>query len=193
LPAPVPSPRNQPWRKRTAFGAPSGAAETMSGLVDRPRSGQMAALGLTGMDHAFELSVRQQAVKDDIGREMRPVGGRAWAARPRGALSLDPAGSNRSRPPSASDGAGLAAPIGTPASYAPVHLRRSTRPRHYPIRSSRVDWRATAEVCHDSAATRRCAAPWPITVPARRHRQNVHKRQARPAASSACPPTPLVW
>ena len=30
LPAPVPSPRNQPRRKRTAFSASSGAAETTS-------------------------------------------------------------------------------------------------------------------------------------------------------------------
>ena len=47
--------------------------DDVEGLVHRPRSGEVAAMGLAGMDDAFELGVGQQAVRDDIGGQMRPI------------------------------------------------------------------------------------------------------------------------
>ena len=32
-------------------------------------------MGLAGIDHALELRIRQQAVEDDTGRQMRPIAG----------------------------------------------------------------------------------------------------------------------
>ena len=49
--------------------------DDIEGLVDRPGSGEMAGMGLAGIDDALELGVGQQAVGDDIGRQMRPVAG----------------------------------------------------------------------------------------------------------------------
>ena len=76
LPAPVPSPRNQPRRKRTAFSASSGAAATrskVSSTVQEPARNRR--MGLAGIDDGFELGVGQQAVGDDVRRQMRPIGG----------------------------------------------------------------------------------------------------------------------
>ena len=75
LPAPVPSPSNQPRRKRTAFSASSGAArDEVKGLVDRPGSGEELGMRLAGIDDALELRVGQQAVGDDVRRKVRPIG-----------------------------------------------------------------------------------------------------------------------
>ena len=63
LAAPVPSPRNQPRRKRTAFSASSRAAATtskVSSTVHEP--GEKFGMRLAGIDDAFKLGVRQQAV-----------------------------------------------------------------------------------------------------------------------------------
>ena len=75
LPAPVPSPRNQPRRKRTEFSGSSGAAVgDVEGLIDLPRSGQVTGMGLARVDDALELGIRQQSARNDCGRQMRPVG-----------------------------------------------------------------------------------------------------------------------
>ena len=75
LPAPVPSPRNQPRRKRTALSASSRrGGDEIEGLVDRPGAGEIVGMGLAGIDDAFELGVREQAVGDDVRRQMRPIG-----------------------------------------------------------------------------------------------------------------------
>src|SRR5436190_1464532 len=39
--------------------------DDIAGLVNRPGAGEMAAMGFTRMDDAFELGVRQQALVDD--------------------------------------------------------------------------------------------------------------------------------
>ena len=70
LPAPVPSPRNHPRRKRTAFSASSRAAVTRS----NPRPGEEFRMGLAGVNHAFELRVGQHAISDKIRWEMWPIG-----------------------------------------------------------------------------------------------------------------------
>ena len=44
-------------------------------LVHRPRSGEVAAMGLAGSDDAFELGVGQHAVRDDIAGQVRPIAG----------------------------------------------------------------------------------------------------------------------
>ena len=75
FPAPVPSPRIQPRRNRTAFSASSGAADTTSKVSSTsPRAGEMAGMGLAGIDDAFELGIGQQAIGDDVRRQMRPIG-----------------------------------------------------------------------------------------------------------------------
>ena len=48
--------------------------DDIEGLVDRPGSGEMAAMGLAGIDDAFELGVGQEAIGDDVGRQVRPIG-----------------------------------------------------------------------------------------------------------------------
>ena len=76
LPAPVPSPSIQPRRKRTAFSASlRRRRDDIPGLVDGPRSGEVGEMRLAGIDHALELRIRQQAVEDDTGRQMRPIAG----------------------------------------------------------------------------------------------------------------------
>ncbi len=52
--------------------------DNVEGLVDNPRSGEMAAMGFARIDDALELRVRQQAGADDIGRQVRPISW-AWA------------------------------------------------------------------------------------------------------------------
>ena len=42
--------------------------DDVEGLVHRPRSGEVAGMGLAGIDDALELGVGQQAVGDDVGR-----------------------------------------------------------------------------------------------------------------------------
>ncbi len=74
LPAPVPSPRNQPRRKRTAPPrVVARGGDDIEGLVHRPRAGEIVGMGFAGIDDAFELGVRQQAVRDEIRRQMRAV------------------------------------------------------------------------------------------------------------------------
>ena len=60
------------------FGVVGRGRDDVEGLVHRPRSGEMAAMGLAGIDHAFELGVGQHAVGDDIGGQARPI---AWLGR----------------------------------------------------------------------------------------------------------------
>ena len=55
------------------LGVVGRGRDDVEGLVDRPRSGEMAAMGLAGIDDAFELGVGQHAVRDDIGGQMRPI------------------------------------------------------------------------------------------------------------------------
>ena len=55
------------------LGVVGRGRDDVEGLVDRPRSGEMAAMGLAGIDDAFELGVGQQAVRDDTGGQMRPI------------------------------------------------------------------------------------------------------------------------
>ena len=83
LPPPVPSPRNQPRRKRTAFvGIVGRGRDEIVGLVDGVGAGEMAGMRFAGIDDAFELRVRQDAGGEKARRQMRPVG-RAAAGRPR--------------------------------------------------------------------------------------------------------------
>jgi len=78
LPAPVPSPRNQPRRKRTAFSASSGAAATTSNVEStRPGTSEKCRMRFAGIDDALELGVRQNTVYYYIGWQMRSVG-RLW-------------------------------------------------------------------------------------------------------------------
>ena len=78
LPAPVPSPRNQPRRKRMAASLPAvviaGGGDHIQALIDLPASGEMARVRLARVDDAFELGIRKQAVGDDARGKMRPVG-----------------------------------------------------------------------------------------------------------------------
>ena len=48
--------------------------DDIEGLIDHPRSGEMAAVGLAGIDDALELGIGQHAVGDDIGRQARSIG-----------------------------------------------------------------------------------------------------------------------
>src|SRR3546814_17406286 len=43
--------------------------DDVEGLVDGPRPGAEAGMGLAGIDDALELGLRQQAVRDDGGRQ----------------------------------------------------------------------------------------------------------------------------
>ena len=74
LPAPVPSPRNQPRRKRTASSAPVRRGGNVVSFIDGVSAGEMTGMGLAGIDNAFELRVGQDAARKQPGRQMRPVG-----------------------------------------------------------------------------------------------------------------------
>ena len=60
------------------FSVVGRGRDDVEGLVHRPRSGEMTAMGLAGRDHAFDLGVGQHAVRDDIGGKVRPI---AWLGR----------------------------------------------------------------------------------------------------------------
>ena len=75
LPAPVPSPRNQPRRKRTAPVIGGRGCNLIEGLVDDVRTGEMAGMGFAGINDAFELRVGQDPGREQAGRQMRPVRG----------------------------------------------------------------------------------------------------------------------
>ena len=47
--------------------------DEIEGLVDGPGSGEEVGMGLAGIDDGFELGVGQQAVGDDVRRQMRPI------------------------------------------------------------------------------------------------------------------------
>ena len=82
FPAPVPSPSIQPRRKRTDCSRIVGRGrDDIEGLVDNPRSGEIAAMGFAGIDDAFELRVGEKSIGDDIGRQPRPVRGLGWRDR----------------------------------------------------------------------------------------------------------------
>ena len=72
------------------FGVVGRGRDDVEGLVDRPRSGEVTAMGLAGIDDAFELGVGQHAVRDDVGGQVRPIDW-AWAARPTPSPPIAPA------------------------------------------------------------------------------------------------------
>ena len=93
LPAPVPSPKNQPRRNRTAFvGIVGCGGDDIEGLVHRPGPGEMAAMRLAGIDDALELGVGQKALAEDA--PAGAAGSGAWAVRPRPSPRTAPAGSD---------------------------------------------------------------------------------------------------
>ena len=75
------------------LGVVARGGDEVEGLVDRPGAGEEAGMRLAGIDDAFELGVRQQAVGDEVRRQVRPIG-RAWAARPRPSPPTAPAWSD---------------------------------------------------------------------------------------------------
>ena len=56
------------------LGVVGRGRDDIEGLVDDPRSGEMAGMGLAGIDHALQLRVRQKTAGDRGSRQMRPVG-----------------------------------------------------------------------------------------------------------------------
>ena len=56
------------------LGIVGRGGDDIEGRIDRPGAGEMGGMRLAGIDDALELRVRQEAVRDDIGRQMRPVG-----------------------------------------------------------------------------------------------------------------------
>ena len=63
------------------LGAFGGGRDDVAGLVDRPGAGEMAGMRLAGIDHAFELGVRQQTLVDDRVRQQGTVGRLRWRDR----------------------------------------------------------------------------------------------------------------
>ena len=57
------------------LGAIGRGRDDIEGLVDHPRSGEMAAMGLAGIDDALELGIGQQPIGDDVGRQAWPISG----------------------------------------------------------------------------------------------------------------------
>ena len=51
--------------------------DDVKGRIDRPGAREKLRMRLAGIDDALELGVRQDAVRDDIGWQMRPIG-RLW-------------------------------------------------------------------------------------------------------------------
>ena len=82
LPAPVPSPRNQPRRNRDGvLGVVGRGGDDIEGLVDLPRSREKAGMGLARLDDALKLRVGQQAVADKGSRQMRAIARLRWSDR----------------------------------------------------------------------------------------------------------------
>ena len=53
----------------------------IEGLVDDPRSGEISRVRFARIDDALELGVGEQAVGNEIGWQVRPIGGLGWRDR----------------------------------------------------------------------------------------------------------------
>ena len=74
LPAPVPSPRNQPLRNRTAVVAViERGFDLVPGRIDGPAAGEVVGMGFARIDHRFQLGVGQQPLCDEASGQMWAV------------------------------------------------------------------------------------------------------------------------
>ena len=75
LPAPVPSPKKPATAKADGIlGVVARGGDDVEGRIDRPGAREEVGMRLAGIDDAFKLGVRQDAVGDDVRRQMRPIG-----------------------------------------------------------------------------------------------------------------------
>ena len=56
------------------LGVVARGGDDVEGRIDRPGAGEEVGMRLAGIDDALELGVRQQAIRDDVRRQMRPIG-----------------------------------------------------------------------------------------------------------------------
>src|SRR5690606_17249989 len=59
-----------------------GRSDDIAGLIDGPGAGEMLTVGFAGIDHAFELGVGQNTIRNEVWRQMRTIArsGRGYRA-----------------------------------------------------------------------------------------------------------------